>query len=174
MSLIQKIRAEQVLEEEGLDLPIKVVHSNDVETYIGDRKYTLVFPKFLLNYDNDKTIKFIFIGLLNNKRSKFLHKFPNALIIDSDRGRRKEVKRRDESYFNLMSKSKFVLCPNGDFVWTYRFFEAIIFKAIPIIQNFHSLYNDYKFYTLNNNFIYDIEMVKFNLEKIKKEMFWNQ
>ena len=50
MNLIQKIRAEQVLSEENLQLKVTIKHSNVPETIVGDRKFTLIFPKFILNH----------------------------------------------------------------------------------------------------------------------------
>ena len=37
-------------------------------------------------------------------------------------------------YWDMMQRAKYVLCPDGDFVWTYRFFEAVACGAIPIIE----------------------------------------
>lgn len=173
MNLIQQIRAKQVLKEEQLDLPIKIRHQNDVSTEIGDKKFALIFPKFMLGYSNEKNIDQLFVGLITKKRKPFLSKFNNATIINSNRGRKKETKERDEEYFALMSRARFVLCPNGDFVWTYRFFESIIFKAIPIIEDFHPLYKGYKFYTSEDELVYNDDWICSNLEKIKKEMFWD-
>lgn len=31
----------------------------------------------------------------------------------------------DTEYYDILSQSKFVICPSGDFIWSYRFFEAI-------------------------------------------------
>jgi hypothetical protein len=69
-----------------------------------------------------------------------------------------------------MARAQFVLCPNGDFTWTYRFFESIIFRAIPIIEDYTHHYDGYYYYTPNDTPIYDEDMVNSNLEKLKKEM----
>jgi hypothetical protein len=69
-----------------------------------------------------------------------------------------------------MARSKFTLCPNGDFTWTYRFFEAIIFKSIPIIEDYTYHYNGYHYYTKDDKFIYNDIWVDENLHKLKKEM----
>ena len=173
MSLIQEIRAKQVLEEENLNLPIKIVHKEMPFTIIGNKEFNLIFPKFILNYKNQKDIETLFIGLQNKKRIEFLNKFENATIINSNRGRNINTKIKDEEYFTLMSRAKFVLCPNGDFTWSYRFFEAILLEAIPIIQDYSELYKDYKFYKYGDKFDYKSDWIAFNLTKIKKEMMWN-
>jgi hypothetical protein len=41
----------------------------------------------------------------------------------------------DYSYYDRMMSSRFALAPDGDFAWTYRFLEAIMCGAIPIIPN---------------------------------------
>ena len=41
----------------------------------------------------------------------------------------------DESYYNIMIKSKFCLCPAGDLMWSMRFYEALLCRCIPIVDN---------------------------------------
>ena len=74
------------------------------------------------------------------------------VFMTSDRGWCHPTKAWDESYFRLLASSKFVLCPDGQFVWTYRFFEAAMCGAIPIIQNECALYEGYQYYTMSDNF----------------------
>lgn len=169
--LIQEIRARQVLEEEGLDLPISVIHEEIPKTFIGDKEFTLIFPKSMLNYECDKTIDVLFIGKITDTRKEFLNQF-DATIIESLRGRDKTTKGFDESYFKEMSKAKFVLCPNGDFIWTYRFFEAVLFKAIPVIEDDCTLYSGYKFYNKNDELVYREDWIEYNINKLKNDMMW--
>ena len=56
-----------------------------------------------------------------------------------------------------MCKSKFVLCPAGDSSWSFRFYEVLMCKSIPIVENWHHTYRtkeeakiNYK-YVLHNN-----------------------
>ena len=55
-------------------------------------------------------------------------------LKSSDRGRKFPGKTWDEQYYKFLGESQFVLCPKGDCVWSYRFFEAILCGAIPIIE----------------------------------------
>ena len=40
----------------------------------------------------------------------------------------------DANYFSTMAKSKFALCPAGDAPWSMRFYEALMCKAIPVVE----------------------------------------
>lgn len=43
-------------------------------------------------------------------------------------------------YFGKMCQSKFVLCPAGDAPWSFRFYEVLMCKSIPIVESFHHTY----------------------------------
>jgi len=173
---LQEIRARQALDEIGDQTSsIKVYHREDVKTVIGIKEFKLLFPKFMLKYDNmEKDINFLFIGLITPSRDKFLAPFRKergTFILNSMNGRNPDTKGKDESYFRMMARAKFVLCPDGDFTWTYRFFESVIFRAIPIIENLSPLYNGYYFFRSGNGYQYDIKKVEMNMLKIMAEMF---
>lgn len=38
-----------------------------------------------------------------------------------------------------------MLCPSGDYVWSYRFFESILCGAIPVIEEYCEAYNGFRF-----------------------------
>lgn len=177
---IQKIRALQACEEKGIINPIiKTVHAEIPETYINSKKYTLVFPKCISGmYHLLKDVEISFEGLITLKRDRFLRKLYEIyesehkpiIIYSSEKGRQKENKELDYRYFEILHRSKFVACPDGDFTWSYRFFEAILCKAIPIIESDSPLYEDYKFYKLGDKLDYREDWIIHNLEKIKREM----
>lgn len=75
----------------------------------------------------------------------------SIVFVTSDRGWCHPTKAWDASYFRLLASSKFVLCPDGQFVWTYRFFEAAMCGAIPIVQNECALYEGYRHYTMDDD-----------------------
>jgi len=66
-------------------------------------------------------------------------------LWSSDRGRRFPVKIWDTSYFKFLANSQFVICLDGDFVWTYRFFESIMCGAVPVVQNDSSIYQGFRY-----------------------------
>lgn len=168
--ILQETRARQAMEEIGMKGEVKIVHSENPKTFINGKQYTLLFPKFILNIKEKKVIDKLFIGLLTENRKKFLRNFKNAVILSSDVGRRGGEKEKDLSYFRMMARSKFALCPNGDFIWTYRFFEAVLCRCIPIIEEECELYKGYYFYKLGDKYEYREDWIKKNLSKIKKEM----
>lgn len=45
---------------------------------------------------------------------------------------------QDVEYLRTMCRGQFTLCPGGDQPWSYRFFEAIMCKSIPIVENYFS------------------------------------
>lgn len=168
--LLQKIRALQAMEEVGMKGDVEVIHAENPRTFINGKEYTLVFPKFISQIKQNKDFEMIFVGLVTEERKKFLANFPEAIIVNSNRGRREDTKEKDIAYFRALKRGLFVLCPNGDFIWTYRFFEAILCEAIPIVEEDCELYKGYHFYKLGDNYEYRKDWVEENLAKIKREM----
>ena len=39
-----------------------------------------------------------------------------------------------------MCQSEFVLCPAGDSSWSFRFYETLMCKSIPIVESWHHTY----------------------------------
>ena len=68
-------------------------------------------------------------------------------------------------YFEKMCQSKFVLCPAGDAPWSFRFYEVLMCKSIPIVESWHHTYRTkeeasikYKYVlyqNINNDIQYD-------------------
>jgi hypothetical protein len=74
-------------------------------------------------------------------------RFGDLLLWSSERGRVFPWKAWDDEYFKLLGRSSFVLCPSGDFVWSYRFFEAVLCGAIPIVEETCPAYTGFHFHT---------------------------
>ena len=74
----------------------------------------------------------------------------DLMLWSSTRGRTFPDKSWDQEYFDVLARSRFVLCPNGDFVWSYRFFEAILCGAIPVIEEYCDLYEGFVFQTMDD------------------------
>jgi hypothetical protein len=67
----------------------------------------------------------------------------------SDRGRHFPGKSWDDDYHALLARSQFVLCPSGDHVWSYRFFEAALCGAIPIVEQDCPAYEGFTYRRMN-------------------------
>jgi hypothetical protein len=70
-------------------------------------------------------------------------------IVSSKRGREFPIKAWDDEYFRTMARAKFVLCPRGDYPWTYRFFEAAMCGAIPLVEERCALYANFRCRDIN-------------------------
>lgn len=69
----------------------------------------------------------------------------DVTVWSSERGRRFPTKAWDEEYFQLLAESEHVLCPSGDYHWSYRFFEACLCGAVPIVEQASPLYDGFRF-----------------------------
>jgi hypothetical protein len=72
------------------------------------------------------------------------------------------VVKENIDYFEKMCQSKYCLCPAGDSSWSFRFYEVLMCKSIPIVKSWHHTYRtreeskiNYK-YILYENFENDI------------------
>jgi hypothetical protein len=97
----------------------------------------------------------------------------NIEFRSSTRGRNFPIKSWDEEYYLFLLNSNFVLCPDGDYTWTYRFFESVMCGAIPIVQTKCASYKGYQFHSMTD----DISWLKYsrtaaiaNFELCKKQM----
>jgi hypothetical protein len=70
-------------------------------------------------------------------------------------------------YFQTMCQSKYVLCPGGDSPWSFRFYEVLMCKSIPVVEYRHHVYRTkeeseikYK-YILCNEFSEGIDEIDF-------------
>jgi hypothetical protein len=74
----------------------------------------------------------------------------DLLLWSSTRGRRFPIKSWDDKYANVLAHSQFVLCPSGDHVWSYRFFESLLCGAIPIVETRCPAYEGFRFLTFDD------------------------
>jgi hypothetical protein len=67
------------------------------------------------------------------------------------RGREWPVKAWDDRYFDVLCRSEFVICPNGDYIWTYRFFEATLCGAIPVVEESCGSYAGFEYHHMSDD-----------------------
>ncbi|MGB8698408.1 MAG: hypothetical protein WCD18_03240 [Thermosynechococcaceae cyanobacterium] len=107
-------------------------------------------------------------GLLGQSKTAYVLEDLGLQIFSSQKGREFPIKIWDEDYFNQLAQSQFVLCPDGDFTWTYRFFEAMLCGAIPLIENECDLYEGFQYYSMQDpieKLIYSPEMAEHNYQR---------
>lgn len=94
-------------------------------------------------------------------------------LITYDTRKDTSIKFFDEDYLNNMAKSKFAIIPDGlnrqgDYmVWTYRFIDAVLCGAIPIVESTCNLYDGFKYYYVNDELPkYDPEIKNHNIKHL--------
>ena len=201
---------------------ISITHEEQPMCRIGSLEKPLVYPMEMLSkcrakWNNQRSIKFSFTGLVTPKRKRCLDewvslhfhqqntdknkikisrnsrkdKLLNILrffggrtddkvvfeniglhIFTSTQGRQFPIKIWDEEYYDTLAKTQFVLCPDGDFTWTYRFFEAIICGAIPVVENTCSLYEDFEHFSMKDpteKLFYSQEIAERNFHRVESK-----
>ena len=154
----------------------KIYDFSFVGIYTSSRK--IIINDWLNNKFRSKNIinnKFSYIKNLVVEKTIKREYFDSSkiLILSSKKGRKFPKKSWDNNYYNILLKSKFVLCPSGDFIWSYRFFESILCGAIPIVENHCNAYDGFRYYTFNNNLnelIYSDEIINHNLDLCLKKI----
>ncbi|WP_417608086.1 exostosin domain-containing protein [Owenweeksia hongkongensis] len=91
------------------------------------------------------------IFLMLDKDDSTYKKVGDLVIWSSTRGRKYPEKAWDDNYFRFMANSQFVLCPSGNSIWSYRFFEAILCGAIPIIEESCPEYEGFRYYKMSDD-----------------------
>lgn len=56
-------------------------------------------------------------------------------------------------YFENMCRSKYCLCPAGDSAWSFRFYEVLMCKSIPIVESWHHTYRTKEEARINYKYI---------------------
>ena len=74
----------------------------------------------------------------------------------------------DQHYYQIMCQSRFALCPAGDLRWSMRFYEALMCKAIPILESrwhhrsIREALRPYRVYTPRDEFVYRPDWAEHN------------
>jgi hypothetical protein len=56
-------------------------------------------------------------------------------------------------YFETLRKSKYALCPIGDTYWSFRFYETLMCKTIPMVTSWHHTYRTKEESKINYKYI---------------------
>lgn len=149
--LKQELLFRKALREAGFKnlRDIKIDHINGINIY-NNTSYGIIYPesfkKEIEKMPCQKVYNFYFNGFMHKEggRLELLSPYTNLInshIINSSEGR--DTSKKDQfniEYFTELSKAKFGLCPHQmdwtgplETMWTYRFIECCLVKAIPIL-----------------------------------------
>lgn len=153
-------------------------------TRIGEVSRPLIFPHAIVERCREywqpwRPHPLTFRGLMTPARRKALRKWhrtrpwrraTDVMVIASKRGREFPIKCWDDEYFDLLGRSEFVLCPNGDHIWTYRFFEAALCGAIPVVEQSAPVYDGFHYALMTDDvsgFVRSPEQAESNFERAR-------
>ena len=130
------------------------------------RKWVIDFAK--KNFTKDS----IFINTDNSPNWELLGPFdysklnlgfaPKLQLDNQSKKVQYRIVKDNIEYFEKMCQSKFVLCPGGDAPWSFRFYEVLMCKSVPIVSTWHHTYRTKEESELNYRYILyqDIEHIK--------------
>ncbi len=151
--ILQECLLRRALCEEGIDAKkcdITVNHDLGI-SFVNGIKLGLIYPRSYLDKvrrlaPNPKIHLYYFNGAMpaSGGRKQLLEPFlhiPGTRIVESRVGRLNRLKGRfNRNYYLDMVRSRFILCPHQinwkgtkEALWTYRFAEACIAGAIPVL-----------------------------------------
>jgi hypothetical protein len=90
---------------------------------------------------------------MTNSRRGTLRAITNAFgdefqVVGTDARRVWPGKAWDDDYYTVLGRSGLTACPDGDFVWTYRFLEAALCGSIPVVESFCNHYEGFRYYRM--------------------------
>jgi hypothetical protein len=140
-------------------VPVHIDHETP-SVVIGDLSRPLLFPHRAFELYGSAWAKrvrsYTFTGFPTPSRKDVVNRWRrridrrDAFIQWSKVGRGWPEKAWDPEYVEGLGSSRFALCPDGDFVWTYRFFEAIACGAIPVVESVTTLYDGFVYYRMED------------------------
>jgi hypothetical protein len=167
----QECYLSQALKELGLNYKaIKCSHKEG----LAEVKFGLIFPISLISlcrgmWSENRRREYFFQGLITKKRS-WINEVDGVSIVSTSHGRERKREEPDLEYYRRMASFEFVLCPIGDCQWTYRFFEAIMCGAIPVVNHVpHEQESKFHFLKLEQKpHVYDLDKTRKNLNLLIK------
>ncbi|MDF9795218.1 hypothetical protein OKW21_000481 [Catalinimonas alkaloidigena] len=160
----------EALQETGMDGEKRIDHIN-ARCYLNDKEFYVIFPlRYLASVkklDKTKTLHYVFVGKEEEGR-EWVNEFSGdkSFISLTDKGWKMPKNLFDSTYYQLLCNSKFTLCPRGKFLWTYRFYEAIMCKSIPIVDKHYeepSMWGfKYYYYQESSTHLFSQDIVEHN------------
>ena len=173
----QEFYFRKALEEKKISI-IKLQCNHEKGININNNmEYPILFPHERINdiekviSNIDKSINYFFQGLFTEPKKwiLYLKEDKNSFLKFSKYGRQKDKFILDTEYFKKMASSKFTLCPTDIFPWSYRFFEAIICRSIPVLDDneLDIFSHNFKFYRKSEIHVYREDWIEYNIKQFK-------
>lgn len=147
---------------------------NDICELNHDKVYDFLFIGSInSNYEARKwvidfakkhfTINSVFINTDNNPEWEPLGSFdytnkisgycPKNMPDNSSKNVQYRIVKENIEYFEKMCQSKYCLCPAGDAPWSFRFYEVLMCKSIPVVESWHHTYRTKEESELNYKYV---------------------
>jgi hypothetical protein len=128
-------------------------------TSVGSIDRPLIFAHAIADLCSDKwsdrAITISLAGTMTDSRRVTLRAITHAFgedfqVVETDAGRAWPGKAWDDDYYTVLGRSALTACPDGDFVWTYRFFEGALCGSIPVVESFCDHYEGFRYYRMTD------------------------
>lgn len=123
----------------------------------NSRKWVIDFAKkhftensIFINTDNDPN--WVLLGSFDYS-NKNLGYCPKNMQDSQSKTTQYRVVNDNKYYFESMCKSKYCLCPAGDAPWSFRLYEILMCKSIPVVESWHHTYRTKEESTFNYKYI---------------------
>lgn len=156
--LLQEILARRALKELGATCELLHIDHLEGKNFVDGIGVDVLYPMSWvlrsLNLTQTKIYRYVFIGLVGDDRVDSLEPFrhrPDSLIEETRLQRLPLQKGRfRRNYWEKMHQAEFALCPqranwpgSTHRAWTYRFIEATLTWAIPVVFDETPLGSDF-------------------------------
>ena len=122
-----------------------------------ERKWVIAFAKkyfsdnsIFINTDNDP--KWVKLGSFDHS-NKNLGFCPKNKAHNQSKQVQYRVVKENIAYFEKMCQSLYCLCPAGDAPWSFRFYEVLMCKSIPVVESWHHTYRTREESNINYKYI---------------------
>jgi hypothetical protein len=137
--------------------------------FIGSINSNFTARQWVINFAKKYfTGKSIFINTDNDPKWELLGTFdysnmnlgfnPKQQKYNQSKNVQYRIVKENVKYFETMCQSKFVLCPAGDSTWSFRFYEVLMCKSIPIVENWHHTYRTREEANIKYKYLLDTEV----------------
>ena len=130
--------------------------------FIGSISSNYQSRKWVINFAKKYfTVNSIFINTDNppvllgsfDYSNKNLGYCPKKMPDNQSKNTQYRVVADNIEYFEKMCKSKYCLCPAGDSSWSFRFYEVLMCKSIPVVESWHHTYRTKEEANINYKYI---------------------